>query len=200
MSGDARSASSAASVRPLTSFMVKYGRPSANRPSSYTGTMPGMLELAADLGLLDEPLLGHRPPSEFSLEHLEREVSTEVWVAALEDHAHPTAGDLPEHLVTVAAPRHRGGVRVDDRGMVGRVVAQQRRLRPPAGRRIGPERGGQRGIQVRFERSGVLVGGDRAKRVGEVRVGVHGKSPGSGIPRFSEPHRFAEEKNEKCSE
>ena len=38
---DSRRESIAASVRPLISFIAKYGRSSAISPSSYTGTMPG---------------------------------------------------------------------------------------------------------------------------------------------------------------
>ena len=47
--------SSAARVRPRTSFIAMNTRPSGRRPRSWTGHNPGVLELAADLRLLHEP-------------------------------------------------------------------------------------------------------------------------------------------------
>jgi hypothetical protein len=93
-----------------------------------------VLELPAHLGLFDEPLFGGSAAGQFGLEHLNRQVPAEVWVAALENYSHPAAGNLAKELERVApASWHVRGRGLDERGVVRRLVAQERRLRPPAG-------------------------------------------------------------------
>ena len=79
--------------------MVKNGRWSARVPSSYTGTTPGMLELAADLGLLHEPVDQVGPVAVLVQQDLQRQVAAQVRVAASEHRSHPAAGDLAQHLI-----------------------------------------------------------------------------------------------------
>src|SRR5262249_55100555 len=75
-------------------------------------------------------------------------------------------------------------------------VAQQRRLRPAAGGRVGAEGRRQAGVQGRVEHAGrrVAVGGGA---VGEVRVGRHGRPPGSGSPQVRRPGPFRRRKIRK---
>ena len=87
-----------------------------------------MLELAADLRLLDEPPDHGRVPGVARVEHLHRDVAAEVGVAPLEDDAHPAAGDLAEDVV---APRPAGGEGL--LGARGRPPATARRARRAAG-------------------------------------------------------------------
>ena len=128
----------------------------------------GMLELAADLGLLDEPLDHRRVPGMARVEHLHRDVPAEVGVAPLEDDAHPAAGDL---AMDVVAPRPAGGEPASPPGRgsdhrrrrVG-LVAQQDPRRdaaglpegvqhaarsPMSGRGRGPEGGPQGRVEGR---------------------------------------------------
>ena len=72
-----------------------------------TGTMPGMLELAADLGLLDEPLDHPLVPGMAWVEHLDRDVAAEVGIAPFEDDAHSTPGDLAMEVVAPGPPAAR---------------------------------------------------------------------------------------------
>ena len=96
--GPARSARSAARVRPLTSFMVKYGRRSAKRPQLVDRHDAGVLELAGDLGLLDEPADQLGVVAVLLQQDLDGQVAAEVDVAALEHGPHAAAGDLAEEL------------------------------------------------------------------------------------------------------
>ena len=91
-----------------------------------------VLQLAADLGLLDEtpPQLGvvlvRRQ------QHLDGNVAAQVSIAALEDGAHAAAGDLAGQLITRRQRkrfgRHRRGVGPDDRG--GRLRRRLAQLDP----------------------------------------------------------------------
>src|SRR5581483_2732423 len=65
---------------------------------------PRVLQLAADLRLLDEPTEHPRVVAVPLQEDLDGQVAAEVLVAALEDGAHAAAGDLAEEVVT---PRRR---------------------------------------------------------------------------------------------
>ena len=58
-----------------------------------------MLQLAADLRLLDEALDQVGPVAVAVEEDLDGQVAAELGVAALEDGAHAAAGDLAEELV-----------------------------------------------------------------------------------------------------
>ena len=64
---------------------------------------PGVLQLAADLGLLDEPADEVGLVAVLLQQHLDGQVAAEVGVAALEDGPHAAAGDLAEELVAVTA-------------------------------------------------------------------------------------------------
>ena len=66
---------------PFTSFMAKNGRPSATEPELVDGHDAGVLELAADLRLLDEPLQDVGPGGVLLAQDLERDVAAEVRVA-----------------------------------------------------------------------------------------------------------------------
>ena len=63
---------------------------------------PGVLELAADLRLLDEPADQVGVVAVLVQEDLDGQVAPQVGVAALEDRAHAAAGDLAEELVAAS--------------------------------------------------------------------------------------------------
>ena len=86
-------------MRPRTSFIAMNSRPSGKRPSSWTGDDPGVLELAADLGLLDEPADHLGVVAVLLPDHLDGQVAAEVEVAPLEDRPHPAPGQLADELV-----------------------------------------------------------------------------------------------------
>ena len=105
---------------------------------------PRMLELAADLRLLDEPAdrLGRVPvPLQ---EHLHRQVAAQLAVATDQDGAHATAGDLAEQVQPAGGRRNPGRCRMNDRrrGLLHRRVAE------PDPRRLA-DRIGQRRQRVR---------------------------------------------------
>ncbi len=86
-------------------------RPPVGEPAQVVDRYdPRVLELAAQLGLLDEPLHDPRTVREVGAEHLERQVAAEVAIPTSEDHAHPAAGQLPEELVALVRgpPNPRG--------------------------------------------------------------------------------------------
>ena len=89
-------------MRPLTSFIVKYGRRSASVPSSWTGTIPGCWSwppiCASSTKRRTTSAIVAVPP----LKHLERQVAAQVDVAGPEHHAHAAAGDLAQKLVAAA--------------------------------------------------------------------------------------------------
>ena len=100
-----------------------------------------MLELAADLRLLDEALDHVVAVGVLRAQHLECDLAVQVLVAALVDHADPAAGDLTEDLVTavVLAPRRvlRGGA---GRGTRPSSTSRRSRLEPaPCSRSIALE-------------------------------------------------------------
>jgi hypothetical protein len=66
-----------------------------------------VLELDCDLRLLDEPADHGRGVAVPIQQDLDGQVAPQVDVAALQDHPHPPAGDLPEQL----EPPGRGGTR-----------------------------------------------------------------------------------------
>src|SRR3954464_917935 len=65
-----------------------------------------MLELPADLCLLDEALDHRRVPGMTRVQDLHRDIPTEVGISPLEDDTHSTPGDL---AMEVVAPRATGG-------------------------------------------------------------------------------------------
>ena len=67
-----------------------------------------MLELAADLRLLDEPAHQLGLVLVALEQDLDGQVAPQVGVAALEDRPHAAAGDLAEELVAVTALAGRG--------------------------------------------------------------------------------------------
>ena len=109
-----------------------------------------MLELAADLRLLDEPVdeLGTvAVPLE---QDLDGQVAPEVGVASLEDRAHSAAGDLAQQLIAIASRGrigHLRGARLDDgrRGPASIGVAERGPGDPP-------ELPGQHGQYTRIAR------------------------------------------------
>ena len=119
-----------ASVRPLTSFMAEE-RPAVGEGAQLVDRHDArVLQLAADLGLLDEPADQVGVVAVRLEQDLDGQVAAEVGVAALEDGAHAAAGDLAEELEPsrpVAGRRHLGRSRLDERtGSIGDVrIAQQ---------------------------------------------------------------------------
>ncbi len=72
---------------------------------------PGVLELAADLGFLDEPAHHLGVVAVLLPDHLDGEVPAEVEVAPLEDRAHPAPGQLADELVARRLAREVGHLR-----------------------------------------------------------------------------------------
>ena len=98
-----------------------------------------MLELAADLRLLDEPADHLGVVAVLLQEDLDGQVAAEVGVAALEDDAHAAAGDLAEELVaTLVARRRRHVLGTWQCGplTVRRAVAEQHTRDRPEGSRV----------------------------------------------------------------
>ena len=85
---------------------------------------PGVLELAADLRLLDEPADHLGVVAVLLPDHLDGQVAAEVEVASLEDRAHPAPGELADELVARrTGPRCPGISRrsgPDQRSVIGR--------------------------------------------------------------------------------
>ena len=77
-----------------------------------------VLELAADLGLLDEPADHLGVVAVLLQDDLDGQVAAEVDVPALEDRPHAAAGDLADQLVAAGSPA-RSGISVE-RGLTGR--------------------------------------------------------------------------------
>ncbi len=128
----------------------------------------GVLELAADLRLLDEAADEGGVVPVLLQEDLDGEVASEVLVSALEHGAHAAAGDLaeqPEPGVALLGRRHLGGGGLVDGRLGGGVgVAEQ-----DAGHR--PDGGGERLQDAR--RPGEVDGGADLAGVGEAQgVGV----------------------------
>ena len=138
----------------------------------------GMLQLAADLRLLDEAL-GHVGAVGVPLqEHLDREVAAEVDVPAPQHGPHAAAGDLAGELVAVAdiGPRGHGvGLRLDGEPAFTLGVLEENGLFQPQAGMQRAKRGSEANIErVERERPGLVrieVAGDGF--VGVVRL-VHG--------------------------
>ena len=129
-----------------------------------------MLELAADLRLLDEPVDHLGPVAVPRQQDLDGQVAPQVRVAAFEDGPHATAGDLAQELIAAGAGvGDLLGARADRRALVLLRVEQQdawdravrlgqRLQHATVGGRAGPERRGQSPVQ-------------------DVRVGTGGRLP-----------------------
>ena len=91
------------------------------------GDDAGVLELAADLRLLDEPSDHVRIIAEVVAEDLQSHVASEVGVAALEDGAHAAAGDLAVDAIADRGIVVAVSLRPDDRPglLAGGRVAEQ---------------------------------------------------------------------------
>ena len=78
---------------------------------------PRVLQLAPDLGFLDEPLDDLRFVLMLIQQHLDRQVTTQIGVAALEDGSHAAARDFAVKLVAIVGLviRHFEGLRPHDR-------------------------------------------------------------------------------------
>src|SRR5262249_51928863 len=98
-----------------------------------------VLELAADLRLLDEPAHNVGVIAVIVAQHLERDFAAKVWVAAFEDDAHASAGDLAVDAVA------RGGVFVMAAGSNNRSRGLARRRVAENHARNRPDRLGDRG-------------------------------------------------------
>ena len=70
-----------------------------------------MLELAADLRLLDESADQFGLVAVLLEQDLDGQVAAQVVVTALEDGTHAAAGDLAQELIAVAAMGRRGHLR-----------------------------------------------------------------------------------------
>jgi hypothetical protein len=103
------------------------------------GDDAGVLELAADLGLLDEAADHLGILAEVVAEDLQGDVAAEVGVAALEDRAHAALGDL---AVDAVADRGVGGVGAAGADDGPGLLARPRVAEQDAGDRA--DRGGQR--------------------------------------------------------
>ena len=95
---------------------------------------PRVLELAADLRLLDEPADHLGVVAVLLPDHLDGQVAAEVEVAALEDRAHPAPGELADELVARRLAREVGHL---GRARAGSAA---RRRRSPGDGRAGPPR------------------------------------------------------------
>jgi len=124
----------------LTRAVLQHGRErlSANELHREVGTAvrlqaqavdrhdAGVLELAADLRLLQEALHHLRIVGVPGSQHLERHTAAQVLVAPLEDDADAAARDLAEHLVAaVLFGALLIGADAQDRRVVFRVVVQE---------------------------------------------------------------------------
>ena len=184
--GPSRPPSSSASVSPLTSFM-REERPAVGEGAQLVDRHdPGVLQLAADLRLLDEPADHVGVVAEVLAEHLDGDVAAEVGVAALEHRAHAAAGDLAVDPVAgraVARPRDRAG----------RAAARARRRcrgagragRRRASRRSSPARRPSRGTSSRRRRRRGPCSGRRWPS--RLRAGSEGRGPRGSGRGSSEP-------------
>jgi hypothetical protein len=86
------------------------------------GNDAGVLQLAADLGLLHEPLQHLGVLGVLLAQHLEGDVAREIAVPALQHDADAAARDLAEDLVALVIGRILGGHAEYRRGVVGRVA------------------------------------------------------------------------------
>ena len=130
-----------------------------------------MLELAADLRLLDEAVEQVGPLAMPIQEHLQRQVAAQAGVAGPQDGAHAAAGDLAEELVPAggAVERDGGGGGEGDGHAVVQVGLGERH----AGE--GRERVG--GVVVRPV---VAARRQRGEAGGEVGVGEARQAPAGG--------------------
>ena len=127
----------------------------------------GVLELAADLRLLDEAV-DHLGAVAMGLEQdLDGEVASQVGVASLEDRPHAAAGDLAQKL------EPRGAI--GRFGQLGGAGPDQRRLRPGVG--VAEQHPGQRAH--RRGQGGQGTGPSRSDRKARRSVG----HPFAGEPR-----------------
>ena len=87
-----------------------------------------VLKLPADLGFL------HKPPHQLGVaavllqKHLDRQVASEIFVAALQHHPHSPARDLPQQVIPAGVARqmnHLVGVRTDGPLVAARSIPQQ---------------------------------------------------------------------------
>ena len=76
--------------------------PVAEAADVVDGHDAGVLQLPADLRLLEEPPRHLGPVGVLLQQHLDRQVAAQVHVAAAQHRAHAAAGDLAEELVAVA--------------------------------------------------------------------------------------------------
>ena len=114
-----------------------------------------MLELAADLGLLDESA-GHLGiVVVFFEQDLDGQVSPQVGVAALEDGPHAAVADLAQDLVAAGLFRHLGGRGADDgsMGIVLGVAKQDSRDRTGRLGQSGQDAANQGPVQSRLVKS-----------------------------------------------
>ena len=81
-------------------------------PQLVDGDDPGVLELAADLGLLHEAADHLGVIAVLLPDHLDGEIPAQVEVASLEDRAHPAPGQFADQLVTRGLARELGASRV----------------------------------------------------------------------------------------
>ena len=99
---------------------------------------PRVLQLAADLRLLDEPAHDLGVALVRLQQHLDGQVAAQVDVAALEDRPHAAAGDLALELVPARAPPRASRASSADRGLtsgsslVGQVAQVDARRRAVA--------------------------------------------------------------------
>src|SRR5262249_47490636 len=95
------------------------------KPELVYGKYAGMLELAADLGLLDKTLDSRWLPRMLRMEDLDGHVAADIGIAPLEDDAHPTASDFAFYLIApVPSNAERKGTRRRRRNRLIRFVAQ----------------------------------------------------------------------------
>ena len=143
------------------------------------GDDAGVLELAGDLGLLEEAVDHLGAVAEVVAEHLDGEVAAEVAVAAAEDDAHAAPADLVGELQPSGAIGRRGrpGGRSVDRG--GRVVDPRS---GPSGRLRGI--GHAIGVAVGQRALGVAVGVGRAAQ-GVADEAARAEPPDDGGDRLA---------------
>src|SRR5438270_638112 len=81
---------------------VSVPKPPAEPADVVDGHDARVLQLTADLRLLQEPLSDFGPVRVLLQQHLHRQVAAQVAVAAAQHRAHAAAGNLAEELIAVA--------------------------------------------------------------------------------------------------
>jgi hypothetical protein len=129
-----------------------------------------VLQLATDLGLLDESFEDQGVVAMFFAQNFDGNFTSQVGIPAAENRTHSAAGDFAEYLVSAGAAGRRCFPRVwllDDSGIIGNWLAQMNR--PQAGHALSqcredtlrrPESDSESAVEgIRRAISGGAIGG-----------------------------------------